>query len=440
MVRQTLADTPALAAIAGSLLFAVAVALVAFAWASEPGTTEAATDGAAMSLRVPVSQTTDCPGGPVAGEVCVLGDQKFDVIVVADAIPAPGYILAWAFIDYDDQGVVNKDNTQALWPDHEPITFLTFDHPPSHVAQAGAITGLVPPQPASFHKGDLFSFSLTCTQDSSTSDIELIPDSRPILEPLTIFTEFGTGARISPEVSGITVNCVPRPPAMILRVDSSETVDCPGGPVAGKVCVVQGQKFDVIVVADAIPLTNGYILAQAWVDYGNTGLIHNPVPMAIWPDLEAATYLTIHDVANTGMQAGGLTGLGPPHPASFYKGDLFAFSLTCTVAQSSHKLNIIPVPLAPAGTSGALFHEAGADGQDYIPTVTGIQVDCVPQPTPEPVGGISHDVELRALPLETSGPSGPSIGVLAGIAAALGFGAMLVAGAALYARRRFRRA
>ena len=45
----------------GSLLLAFAVAMMVFGWASAPGSTEAATDGAAMSLRVDASQTSDCP-------------------------------------------------------------------------------------------------------------------------------------------------------------------------------------------------------------------------------------------------------------------------------------------------------------------------------------------------------------------------------------------
>ena len=85
-----------------------------------------------MSLRVDASQTTACPGGPVVGKVCVGVGQKLDVIVVAADIPANGYIFAQAWIDYDNQGLANKDNTQALWPDIEPNTFLTIDAPASH--------------------------------------------------------------------------------------------------------------------------------------------------------------------------------------------------------------------------------------------------------------------------------------------------------------------
>ena len=217
--------------------------------------------------------------------------------------------------------------------------------------------------------------------------------------------------------------------AMSLRVDASQTVECFGGP--SNVCVGLNQKFDVIVVADAVPMTNGYILVQAWVDYDNQGLVHNPVPSAIWPDLEAGTFLTFHDFVNNGMLAGGLTALGPPHPASLHKGDLFSFSLTCTSEQSSHTLNILPSGDPVAGTGGAIFVEASPSGISVIPSVAGITVNCVVPPTPNPVGGIATDPELRALPLDTADPDNLPWGIWSAFMAA---GSILaVAGATLWA-------
>ena len=188
--------------------------------------------------------------------------------------------------------------------------------------------------------------------------------------------------------------------AMSLRVDAADTFDCAGGPVAGKVCVGLGQKFNVIVVADAIP-PNGYILAQVWVGYDNQGLTSKPFdnrrsrlrdpscaaglidPCSLWPDLKAGVYLTNDDVANNGMHAGGLTAVGPPHPASFHKGELFSFSLTCTTSASTSQIDLLPSGDPIAGTSGALFIEFGP-GFRFIPSVTGLQVNCVPPPTATP--------------------------------------------------------
>ena len=235
--------------------------------------------------------------------------------------------------------------------------------------------------------------------------------------------------------------------AMSLRVDASQTVDCLRRPVAGEVCVVQGQKFNVIVVADAIP-SNGYWFAQAWIDYDDQGLVHKKNTQVIWPDCEGATFTPRQDEVNNGASTRCWTGNLPPRPSSMYKGDLFAFSLTCTDDVSSNEMRIVragdPIADAPgeppfAGTNGPLFIEEGIPKTDHVPAVSGVTVNCVtPPPTPDPVGGIVVDPELRALPLETLQQAGPSIGVLGVIAMAVGFVALVVLGAALSARRRGR--
>ena len=85
--------------IAALPLLAVAIAMMVFAIGHSSDTTEAATGGAAMSLRVDASQTTDCPGGPVQGKVCIQLGATFDVIVVADAVPlTKGYIVAQSYM------------------------------------------------------------------------------------------------------------------------------------------------------------------------------------------------------------------------------------------------------------------------------------------------------------------------------------------------------
>ena len=427
--------------IAALPLLAIAVALIAFVWGSQPGTTEAATNGAAMSLRVDASQTVACPGGPVAGEVCVVGGQTFDVIVVADAIPLTnGYILAQAYIAYGNTGLVQKKtdgpfgpttNATMIWPDGEPATFLTaqFALPATSV---GALTQLLSPHPPSFNKGDLFSIELTCTGTQSSHSIEIRPSGDVDAKTSgAVFTEFGTGTDIIPSVTGIQVNCVT---AMSLRVDASQTTDCPGGPVAGEVCVGFGQKFDVIVVADAIP-SNGYFFAQAWIDYDSQGLVHKKNSQLLWPDCEPSKFLPSQNAAKDSASANCATAFLPPPPRSDYKGDLYSFSMTCTAGGSSSQIDLIPFGQAPAGADGALYKDT--TGIDFIPSVTGIQVNCVPPPpTPVPVGGIVVDPELRALPLETPQPSEPSAGMLGVIAMAVSFGAVVVLGAALSARRR----
>ena len=187
--------------------------------------------------------------------------------------------------------------------------------------------------------------------------------------------------------------------AMSLRVDASDTFPCAGGPVAGKVCVPLNGKFEVIVVADGIDTGTGYILAQTWIDYDKSGLVHvtatdpsTPAPdvscatgvghpCAFWPELAGATFLTFEDPPNNGAAAGGLTGLINPL-SSFHKGDLFAFSLTCTSGQSSSAINLVAINVAPAGTSGTHFKDVG--NTVTIPSLTGINVNCNPGPTSTP--------------------------------------------------------
>ena len=423
--------------IGGSLLAAFTVALIAFAWVSDPGTTEAATVGGAMSLRVDASQAVACPGGPVAGEVCVVGGQTFDVIVVADAIPPNGYTVAQAWIDYDSQGLVHKPgqccgqkNTAFIWPDCEPATFLPAQNQAKNSANASCLTGLLPPSPQSMYKGDLYLFSLTCTAGGSSSQIDLLPFGQaPAGADGALYVELGND--IIPSVTGIQVDCVT---AMSLRVDASQTIACPGGPVAGEVCVGFGQKFDVIVVADAIP-PNGYFFAQAWIDYDSQGLVHKKNSQLLWPDCEPSKFLPSQNAAKDSASANCATAFLPPPPRSVYKGDLYSFSMTCTAGGSSSQIDLIPFGQAPAGADGALYKDT--TGIDFIPAVTGITVNCVtPPPTPDPVGGIVVDPELRALPLEAAQEPGPSAGMLGVIAMAVGFGALVVLGAALSARRR----
>jgi len=410
--------------IGGSLLSAIAIAVMVFAIGPSSDTTEAATDGAAMSLRVDASQTVPCPGGPIAGEVCVVMGQTFDVIVVADAIPMTnGYILAQVWVDYDSNGLVHKNNTQALWPDCNNDTFLAKQDEVNHGASASCLTSLLPPQPASFHKGDLYSFKLTCTDQPSLSSIEILRAGDPVAGTAGArMTEAQDFTGITPQVSGIAVNCVPPPPpAMSLRVDASQTTDCPGGPVAGKVCVGLSQTFDVIVVADAVPMTNGYIFAQAWIDYDDQGLVHKKNTVALWPDCAPSTFLSSQNETANGASANCFTSLLSPQPASFHKGDLYSFSLTCTAGASASAIRILVLE-APAGTSGAVFYEFGTNA-NINPTVSGIMVNCVPPP---PVGGVSLDDGLRGVasgavlePESSSSRAGWLVAGLAALAAAL---------------------
>ena len=126
-----------------------------------------------------------------------------------------GYIAAIAWVHYDSQGLVDKKNTAALWPDCDPPTFFTIQDAGVNGAFAACTTSLLPPQPPSFHNGDLYSFSLTCTNSASTNNIQLLPQGDPVAGTEgALFIEHTTGNQIVPSVGGITVNCAAKPPKL----------------------------------------------------------------------------------------------------------------------------------------------------------------------------------------------------------------------------------
>jgi hypothetical protein len=175
-----------------------ALAIVAFAVVSLRDTerSEAATDGAAMSLSIN-GQT---------GEVDVNVGSQFVVVVSAEAIPANGYTLAQAWIEHTP-GLIGKGRS-TLWPDCATLDVILGFSPAN-----GCILGIIDPPP-SFHKGPLFAWSFNC-QDKSTNDvIELISKGQ---EPAgfsgALFVEHTTNEQLVPSVDSIIVNCVHPPTA-----------------------------------------------------------------------------------------------------------------------------------------------------------------------------------------------------------------------------------
>ena len=232
--------------LAASPLLAIAIAVMVFVIGNSADTTEAETVGPAMSLRVDASQQTDCPGGPQAGKVCVVLGQKFDVILVADGIPAAGYVFAQGWIKYgpatSGADLVYKPTltgdpppidttTKAIWPDVSPNTIFNIADlgPPNYTAAGGGLTGVLD-TPKSNYKGDLFSFSFTCTSAQSSSFLDLLPAGPlPAGTSGAIFTS-PDGPKFVPDVTGLTVNCVPCPPQGCPTVTPPPT---PVPPVGG---------------------------------------------------------------------------------------------------------------------------------------------------------------------------------------------------------------
>ena len=190
--------------------------------------------------------------------------------------------------------------------------------------------------------------------------------------------------------------------AMSIAVDPLDAVTCPPEKVSGETCVAINSAFDVILTADAIPAD--YVLAQAWIEYGATGLVFTN-SFATWPDISAVTFATTGTA--TGTHVAGLTALIPPLPPSNHKGSIYTFSFSCTSTPSSHTLVLEPSGGPNAGTFGALF---GDGTSQFIPTTgSNLLVNCVDVPRPSDdvirsMGQFQIEIEERFRPIMAGYP------------------------------------
>ena len=99
-------------------------------------------------------------------------------------------------------------------------------------------------------------------------------------------------------------------------------------------------------------------------------------------------------------------------------------------------LTINCVPPATTATPTSTPTPTPTSTNTPTPTITATPTPCPPEGCP--VGGIAELPEVAGTPLETEGSSGPSAGVLAGVAAGTA-GVVGLGGAAWYARRRWLR-
>ena len=187
----------------GILGLAVAALVVMTVKDSGSNTASAASGGAAMSLEVN-GQT---------GKVTLPLNSTFDVIAKADAIPlANGYDAALAWIEFGNTGLTFISSATG-WPDCD--TNIEFSANTATGANRGCLTGVTPAvQFGSVHKGALYSFTLTCSSSHTINQIDLVPANQPPADTSGAqFREHSTNNQIIPAVSGIEVNCGPKPTA-----------------------------------------------------------------------------------------------------------------------------------------------------------------------------------------------------------------------------------
>ena len=185
-------------------------------------------------------------------------------------------------------------------------------------------------------------------------------------------------------------------PGAAMSMSISPAQDCPAAKDPGDVCVLPGGQFTVTVSADAIPLPAGYVGAQSFLQYGNTGLISKDVAgaTALWPDGLAATFLCNDN--GTGIGCGALTGLIDP-PASFHKGDLVSYGFTCTPGKTQgHVLTLETLGGLNAGTSGNEYAEF--EGPNIPAPSSSVTVHCTNENTPTPTSTPPAIPKMQKLP------------------------------------------
>jgi hypothetical protein len=197
-----------------------------------------------------------------------------------------------------------------------------------------------------------------------------------------------------------------------------------------KCSIALGENMTLAVLATKPP-AGGYVLAQAWINYGDL-LSYVPAPVAAdevtWPDAS----FSIRGIDSDAVDLGAITGLVTPLPVSFYVGAIFEFAFSCTSTPSSSNVELLPNGDPVARTRGALYTEASSNGPQIIPEVGALTVSCV-DIGPSPVGGVALGSDLRLLPLGTSEPDSPPWTVAVALVAATFL--VTVGGVALWTKR-----
>ena len=179
---------------------------------------------------------------------------------------------------------------------------------------------------------------------------------------------------IGPHLGGEEASAADGGPEMVLLVTEPEGVcnegfcDLPAGePFTLAVEIVQGPA-------------DGYILAQSFIDFGPV-LTYEPSEEAVdeiaWPDCRPETAIRGPLSERTYIH-GCLTALTPPLPTSLYTGNLIELSMTCSEADTTSDVRLLPYGDPLALTNGALFTEGETlkDASNVVPKVTGLTVHC----------------------------------------------------------------
>ncbi len=231
-------------------------------------------------------------------------------------------------------------------------------------------------------------------------------------------------------------------PEISMAVTTGGTA-CPGGYDPNDDCVTAGDTFTLTANVIDTPVP-GYIAVQTFIDYGiydpaasedgaglntcsdtidngggdgadrfdtdcvTTNLTYNSQAAAdemVWPDLDPSVVFKAQ-VAPHVVSHGGLTGLIPPQPVSFFIGTILELSFTCSSSSSTTNVQLLPENDPLAGTSGTAFQDGTTT---VIPKLSDLVVHCLgptPTPTVTPIPA-THTPTVSPTPTDTPTPLPP---------------------------------
>lgn len=226
-----------------------------------------------------------------------------------------------------------------------------------------------------------------------------------LLVPIAAAVTLSVLVAIGPNLSGGEASAADGGPEMVLLVTEPEGVcndgfcDLPAGaPFTLAVKIVEGPA-------------QGYILAQSFIDFGPV-LTYKPTEEAVdeivWPDCRPEMAIR-GPLSERTYVHGCVTALIPPLPSSLYTGNLIELSMTCSEADTTSDVRLLPYDDPLALTNGALFTEGETlkDASNVVPKVTGLTVHCQTEgehitPVPISTPQLTWTVEIE--------PENPRIG------------------------------
>lgn len=96
---------------------------------------------------------------------------------------------------------------EAIWPDCDSSILLTGSTAHYSVLH-GCVTGLIPPLLESQYEGELYALEFRCSDETSSTEVQLLPESDPIAKTNGAALVIPDGRHVIPITSNLIINCV----------------------------------------------------------------------------------------------------------------------------------------------------------------------------------------------------------------------------------------